>query len=444
MRELDTFVGEVQQDLPDIHLTDDIRVLHNYAVDGQTPRLVLTPTTTEDVGKLIELAARYELTVLARGNGSRMQLGALPEPFDVLIETRKLTRLLEHEALTLTCRTEAGITLAQLQEQLALKGQWLPLDVPDATLASLGGLLATNASGPKRLRYGTIRDLVLGLQVVQASGVPVRSDKRTVQDASGYDLHKAFVGSLGTLGVIVEATFKLQPLPANERTLLLTFVNSQDCMQTVIDLQSSTLTPSAIELIDAAAIGKMSHAWHLTIPANGYTLAIDFEGELPTIIHQMDEARTIARDQGALLGDDLQDEDQAVFWHTVRQHLHGPVTCKAAILVSRMTDYLHHLDEICQHYQLEASVIAHAGNGILHIQLSPADATTRLVTAIAELRQHAQEARGTLVVERCASALKPLVDVWGKPGATFRLMQQLKKEFDPKGTFVKGRFVGGL
>jgi glycolate oxidase FAD binding subunit len=444
MIEIDTLIGEIEQHIPGLQVASDPSTLRNYAVDGLLPRLVVTPQNTEQIAAVVALAGEHGLTTLARGGGSRMYLGAIPEPFDMLIETNKLTRLLEHEAPDLTCQVEAGITLADLQKLLATKGQWLPLDPPDPAQATIGGILASNACGPKRLRYGTARDLVIGLQVVQASGEIARSGGKVVKNVAGYDLNKLYIGSLCTLGIIVEANFKLQPLPANERTLLLTFSNSQDVVQAIIAMLGSLLTPSAMELIDAGAASDMSDFFGLTLPTNGYTLALDFEGSLTTIERQLDEARLIARNNGALLGDDLAGVEQELFWNGVREHLEGVVTCKAAILVSQMAHYLQTLDEICRRHRLESAVIAHAGSGILYIELRPGDATPRLVAAIAELRQQAHEARGSLVVERCPVDLKRRIDVWGKPGANFRLMQRLKEQFDPKGTFVKGRFVGGL
>ena len=444
MIEIDTFIGDIQQRIPGIDIASEPSILRDYAVDGLLPRLVVTPANAEQIAGVVALAGEHGLTALARGGGSRMHLGAIAEPFDILIETSKLTRLIEHEAPDLTCQVEAGITLASLQTLLATKGQWLPLDPPDPAQATIGGILASNTCGPKRLRYGTARDLVIGLQVVQASGEVARSGGKVVKNVAGYDLNKLYIGSLCTLGVIVEANFKLQPIPANERTLLLTFSNSQDIVQAVVAMLGSLLTPSAMELIDAGAASDMSDFFGLTLPTNGYTLALDFEGSLTMIERQLDEARLIARNNGALLGDDLAGAEQDLFWSGVREHLEGVVTCKAAILVSQMAHYLHTLEEICRKHHLESAVIAHAGNGILHIELRPGDATPRLVAAIAELRQQAHEARGSLVVERCPVDLKRRIDVWGEPGANFRLMQRLKEQFDPKGTFVKGRFVGGL
>jgi glycolate oxidase FAD binding subunit len=444
MAEIETFATTLQQYSSTLRIVGDSDELRNYAIDGLLPRLAVIPETVEQVAQIVALANQQGLTVLTRGGGSRINLGGIPEQFDILLETTKLTHLLEHEAPDLTCHVEAGITLAALQAQLATKGQWLALDPPDAQQATIGGILASNASGPKRLRYGTARDIVIGLHVVQASGEVARSGGRVVKNVAGYDLNKLYVGSLGTLGIIVEANFKLQPLPDNERTLILTFSSAADAMQTVIALQGSLLTPSAIELIDSGAASDMTDFFGLNLPANGYTVAVNFEGSTTSIDRHVNETQLLARANGALLGDDLSGEAQNQFWDAVREHTQGSVTCKAVVLVSQMASYLQTIEQVCQLHELEAAVVAHAGNGILYIELRPGDATHRLVEAITELRLHAQEARGSLVVERCPIDLKRRISVWGEPGQDFYLMQRLKQQFDSKGTFVKGRFVGGL
>ncbi len=444
MIKIETFKEKIQKTLPTISVTSDPTILRDYTVDGLFPRLLVVPQNPAEVSGIVALANQYGLKILARGGGSRMHLGAIPETIDILVETHRLTHLLEHEAPDLTCQTEAGISLADLQALLAMKGQWLPLDPPDATQATIGGILASNASGPKRLRYGTARDLVIGLQVVQADGEIARSGGRVVKNVAGYDLNKLYIGSLGTLGLIVEANFKLQPIPVNERTLLLTFANCQDCMQMVLSILSSPLTPSAMELIDSGAAHDMSDFFGLNLTVNGYTLALNFEGSTPSIERQIDEVYQLTRTHGASPGDDLTGDEQQNFWNAIRDYSEGTVTCKAAILVSHIARYLQTLEEICHRHQLEAAVLAHAGNGILYIELRPGDATPRLVEAITELRQPAQENRGSLVVERGPVDLKRRIDVWGEAGSNFRLMQRLKNHFDPKGTFVKGRFVGGL
>ncbi|MHB8596972.1 MAG: FAD-binding oxidoreductase [Ktedonobacteraceae bacterium] len=444
MSGIDAFVKAIQANAATIQVSSEADTVRDYAVDGLLPLIVVTPDTVEEVAQVVALANQHGLTVLARGGGSRMNVGGLPEQIDVLLETNRLTRLLEYEAPDLTCHIEAGLTLAALQSQLAKQGQWLALDPPDAMQATLGGILASNASGPKRLRYGSARDQVIGLRIVQANGEIARSGGRVVKNVAGYDLNKLYVGSFGTLGVIVEANFKLQPLPAVERTLLLTFTDANDAMQMVIATSGSLLTPGAIELIDAGAASDMSNFFGLNLPTNGFTLAINFEGGTVSVDRQIDEARLIARKNNALMADDIAGETQNRFWEVVREHTQGTVTCKAAMLVSQVAPYLQQVEQICRRHELEAAIVAHAGNGILYIELRPGDATTRIVEAVAELRIQAQEARGSLVVERCPVDLKRRINVWGEPGSDFYLMQRLKRQFDPKGTFVTGRFVGGL
>jgi len=251
MSEIESFATTLQHYSTAIRTISDPDELRNYAVDGMLPRFAIIPETVEQASQAVALANQQGLTLITRGGGSRLNLGGIPERFDVLLETTKMTRLLEHEAPDLTCHVEAGITLAELQAKLATKGQRLALDPPDAQQATIGGILASNASGPKRLRYGTARDMVIGLRVVQASGEIARSGGSVVKNVAGYDLNKLYIGSLGTLGIIVEANFKLQPLPINERTLILTFSNAEDALGTVIAVLGSLLTPSAIELIDS-------------------------------------------------------------------------------------------------------------------------------------------------------------------------------------------------
>jgi len=441
---MSVFLDVLQQQAPSVFISTEVEMLRQYAVDGIQPLLVTIPTTVEEVSEVVTLANRHHLTVLARGAGWHMNLVGLPEHIDIVLSTHRLTRILEHEAPDMTCQVEAGITLASLQAQLAEKGQRLSLDPPGKEQITLGGLLATNASGPKRLRYGTARDLVIGLRVVQANGDIARSGGRVVKNVAGYDLNKLYIGSMSTLGIIGEVNLKLHPLPPAERTLLLAFTNAEDAMQTVTAILDSQLIPSAVELIDAAAATDMTDFFGLNLPTNGYTLAVNFEGSISAIERQIDETRLLARSQDALLGDELDGDAQENFWNAAREHTQGALTCKIVLQVTQVAAYLRSLAQVCQRHDIEAATVAHAGNGILYIELRPNDATPRLVAAIAELRLHAQEARGSLVVERCPVDLKRSISIWGEPKRDFHMMQRLKHQFDPTGTFASGRFLGGL
>jgi glycolate oxidase FAD binding subunit len=442
--EITSLVHALKQTLPPTQLISDVEALRSYPVDGLLPALVAVPNTVEEAAQVVSRVHEQGLTIMARGGGTQLNLGGLAERLDVLLQTTNLNSLLEHEGPDLTCHVEAGMTLSTLQEHLRTQGQRLSLDPADAHETTIGGILATNASGPKRLRYGTARDLVIGLRVIQADGAIARSGGRVVKNVAGYDLNKLYIGSLCTLGIIVEANFKLHPLPNTERTLLLSYARVEDAMQTVIALIASLATPVALELIDAGAASDMNDLSGLQLPDSRYTLAVNFEGSRNTIDRQFTETKALARQEHALLGEELEDLEQERFWEAVRTHTQGTLTCKVAVLLTQMVPYLDKLAEICQRYQLESATIAHAGNGILYSELRPADAAPRLLAALAELRRYLAESGGSLVIERCPVELKWLLSIWGEPRGDFRMMQRLKQQFDPQGTFVRGRYLGGL
>jgi len=443
MGEIKALADDLYQYIPTAHVVTDTQILRAHAVDGIIPGAIVTPTTTAEATQVVNIISQHNLTILPWGRGSEINIGGQPNQIDILLKTSSLQRLLEHEAPDLTCRVEAGITLAQLQAKLATKGQQLALDPPNAEQTTIGGLIATNASGPKRLRYGTARDLVIGLRVIQASGEIASSGGRVVKNVAGYDLNKLYIGSLGTLGVIVEANFKLHPLPEQEHTLLLTFSTIEDAVQTVIAITRSHLTPSALELVYRQST-ETSAAFDAQLPKHGYTLAINYEGSSATIKRQVEETNRLAGQKSALIRNDLQNTEQEQFWNDVRNHMRGTLTCKVSILVSHMVSYIHMLEQICSRHGLEAGFVAHVGNGILYIELSPFHEIPQVVAAIEALRINAQQARGSLVVERCPPHLKQHINIWGEPQANFQLMRRLKEQFDPKGVFVSGRFLGGL
>jgi glycolate oxidase FAD binding subunit len=442
MERLTACIALLHQQFPHTHIVDDQTSLRSYAVDNQVPGLLIRPSTIEETSRIIKIIDQYQLKVLPRGNGIQINQGDQSQTIDILLETTALNRLLEHEASDLTCHVEAGITLGQLQDLLATKGQRLALDPPNAESITVGGLLATNASGPKRLRYGSARDLVIGLHVIRADGEVTSSGGRVVKNVAGYDLNKLYIGSLGTLGIIIEANFKLHPIPQKEQTLLFTFTNCEDAMQTAIDLVRSPLSPSAIELITRRE--RASSPFLLALPDNGYSLAVDFENSTIAITRQINETLKIANAHRAFLKNDLEGSEQKQFWQTIRQQMQGTLTCKICLPVSRIAAYIHELENICQEQQLNATIIAHAGNGILYVELSPHNQEKQVVTAIAELRQLAQNFKGNLVVECCPTQVKPHLSVWGEPRSDFFLMQRIKQQFDPHGLFVSGRYIGGL
>ena len=420
---------------------DDVKL---FAIDEVTPRLAALPASIEEVAAVMKYASEQQLSVLPVGGGTDLELGQPPERYDLALSTTRLNALLEHEAADLTCSTQAGITLADLQQRLKTKGQFLALDPPHAEHATIGGILAANASGPQRLRYGSARDLVIGLRVVLADGTIARSGGKVVKNVAGYDLNKLYTGSMGTLGIIVEANFKLIPCPELEQTLLVAFDSAEQAMRAVVSLLGSVVTPTAIELLDQTTQQTIQQQTQQALAGSAVLLAISFAGVARAVSRQVSDTQALVALSGGELAGLLEADGHTRFWDAARQQQNGPVTCKISLLLDEIAPFLARAQNICQEYQLPSSAMAHAGSGIIYLQLQPADATDRLASAMSQLRALAQSSRGSLVVTRAPAALKARINVWGDARPDLKLMQTLKQKFDPAGTFVKGRFVGGL
>ncbi len=191
-----------------------------FAVDGQIPQCVAYPETSDALSRCAAALHEAGRAVIPAGNGTHLRLGRPPRAYDVALSTRRMRRVVAHEAADLTVTVEAGCTLAELNDVLASAGQILPLDPPHPERRTVGSIIATDAWGPWRLAHGKVRDLLIGVTVVLASGTVVRGGGRVVKNVAGYDLMKLFTGSFGTLGIVVEATFKVRPRPEHTAVLV--------------------------------------------------------------------------------------------------------------------------------------------------------------------------------------------------------------------------------
>ncbi|HKQ65405.1 MAG TPA: FAD-binding oxidoreductase, partial [Methylomirabilota bacterium] len=283
--------------------------LSPYVVDGRTPEAAVFPGTIEEVAAVMAMASEVGRAVTVWGGGTATSVGMPPTGAGLVMGLRRMSRLLEHEPGDLTATVEAGITVDAFQSALRTRGQWLSLDPPDAGRATVGGVIATNACGPRRHLYGTARDLLIGVTVVTADGSVVKGGGKVVKNVAGYDLPKLFIGSYGTLGVIVEATVKLRPLAEQEELVSVRFERLKDAGAAVKALAASDLIPNAVELLDgAAAVGAGLAA---SGPASsGGVLVVGFDGVREQVEWQRAE---LARLAGPLGGRDLRQLDAAAW-----------------------------------------------------------------------------------------------------------------------------------
>src|SRR5262245_53649525 len=225
-----------------------------YVLEGRTPEAVVFPGSKEEIGAILTLAGEHDVPVLPWGGGTALGVGAPPTRVGLVLGLKRLDRVLEHEPGDLTTTVEAGITLAALQDHLGRRGQWLSLDAADADRATIGGILASNASGPRRHLYGTARDLLIGVTVVAADGTVIRGGGKVVKNVAGYDLPKLYIGSFGTLGVLAEATVRLRPRPDEDRLVVARFERIAEAGAAVRAVMASDLIPCALDLVDTGAM----------------------------------------------------------------------------------------------------------------------------------------------------------------------------------------------
>ena len=409
-----------------------------YPVDGVEPRFVARPRSVSEASQVLAAAAADGLAVAFVGGGSKLGLGNPPERLDLVVETRGLDQVLEHAAGDLVVRAQAGVRLADLQQQLAPAGQQLALDPPEPR-ATLGGVVAANASGPRRLRYGTVRDLLIGVTVVLADGTVARAGGKVVKNVAGYDLAKLFCGSLGTLGLVAEVIFRLHPVPAAAAVVTLAVDGPAQAGQAVRELQRSTLEPSAVEL---------------TVDEFGWPgrLTVLFEGIQPGVEAQAAAAAELLGRVGEAAVAGPGGVEAALEQLGALPFEKAEYALKATFPPAELAGALEDLVGGRLRFAGHGGVTAHAGTGVLWLASDlregdlPADSPgfPAAVRRITEARERLAARGGSLVLVKASPELKRAVDVWGPPGDAVGLMRRVKERFDPDRRLSPGRFVGGI
>jgi glycolate oxidase FAD binding subunit len=415
-----------------------------HVLEGRTPEAVVFPGSKEEVAAVLALAADEGIPVTPWGGGTKLGIGSPPTRLGLVLGLKRLHRILEYEPGDLTATVETGITLSALQSELGKRGQWLSLDPAQPERATLGGILASNASGPRRHLYGTCRDLLIGLTVVGGDGSIVRGGGKVVKNVAGYDLPKLYIGSYGTLGVLVEATLKLRPLPDADRLVVARFERLKDAGAAARAIMASDLIPSALELVDGGA----SRA--LGLAASGGALLIGVDGIKEQVDWQCAEVGrllpTLGSTECRVLDGPGRDEVWRGFGELGRVGVEDvAAVMKWGVLPTQVAEVMEEGGAIALRSGLGAAVTAHAGVGIATAVLAGAGANAdAVVRTLTDWRAMVNGAGGHTLVEWAPLAVKERVSVWDAPDAAFRIMKRIKERLDPRGILNPGRFVGGL
>ena len=416
--------------------------LSRYVIEGRTPEAAVLPGSVDEVAAIVAHAMETGVPIVPWGGGSAIGVGAPPARAGLVLVLTRLDALVEHEPGDLTATAQAGITIAALQAALRARGQWLSLDPPDAALATLGGVLAANASGPRRHLYGTARDLLIGVTVVTADGAVVRGGGKVVKNVAGYDLPKLFVGSFGTLGVIVEATVKLRPLPDAERLVAVRFERLQDAGVALRNLLGSDLIPNAVDLLDGPSAGALG------LPAAPATLAVGFDGLGEQVDWQVAELATVVVRCGGAKPAPLAAETWARLASASRDAFDTPAAVMTlSVLPAVVAETMEHGAQTARKRGLMSAWCAHAGVGHLTATLcadAPRPDPAPIAAVLEEWRAAARAGGGHASVTWAPLPVKSALPVWDEAGAAGRLMKRIKAQLDPNNLLNPGRFVGGV
>ncbi len=429
------------------------------AVAGVMPSWVAYPASVEEASAVVRAAADHDLAVVPRGSGSKLTWGEPPRRCDVVIDMLRMDRVLEHAAGDLVARVQAGVTMEHLAGVLGGAGQQLALDVPHAAGAArngsptVGGVLATGIAGPRRLRYGTPRDLVIGVTVVRADGTVAHSGGKVVKNVAGYDLGKLFAGSYGTLGLIAEAVFRLHPLAAATAFVTDDLYGAAAAAEAVAAAATSELAPSAVEIDRPARGGPVR-------------VGVLLEGDPGGVTERAGQMR------GTLGAGSVASRREPGWWSAGPGSL-GPsglgggggrdgTLIRIAFWAAALRDVLEAIDAAAAAAGLDPAVAGSAAAGVLHASVradAPPGAVAAFLAGLREALARARPvqgqggrggapgegppARGSAVVLHAPDDVRELVDLWG-PVPGLDLMRAIKDQFDPGHLMSPGRFVGGI
>jgi glycolate oxidase FAD binding subunit len=413
----------------------DVREGGPAAEGPDEPTLVAAPGSTQETAAVMRVAAEHELAVVARGGGSRLAWGIPPSPCDLVIDMSRMSGVVEHAAGDLVARVQAGARMGDVAAVLAQAGQEIALDVPAE--ATIGGVVASGLAGPRRLRYGTPRDLLIGITIVRADGTIAKSGGKVVKNVAGYDLGKLFAGSAGTLGLITEATFRLHPLPAARAYVTAEYVAVSVACDAVAAAANSPLVPSAVELARTELGGPIRVGVLLEGSADGVA------------------ARSMR--MADLLGQGQVAADRPAWWPGAPQARPAETLVRVSFWVSALGRVLDAIEVAASASGVSPVVTGSAGAGVLYAVVpgsadaSASDARASDASAaagfVAGLRGAVAGERGAAVVLAAPAAVRE--ELAGRGGMNgpvpgLALMRAVKDQFDPGGRMAPGRFPEGV
>jgi glycolate oxidase FAD binding subunit len=415
---------------------------HEFNPLGNNGYVIVYPRTEDEISNVLSFANHHGKKISVIGGGSKRGYGGQIEAVDLLLSLEEYKGIVEHAVGDMTVTVKSGTPFHELQEYLSHHNQKVSLDPPFTDRATIGGVVAANESGPKRLGYGSARDAVIGLRVVYADGKVIRTGGKVVKNVAGYDMNKLFIGSMGTLGVITEITLKLRPVPKYESLILLSFQegNFEEIRKFAVTLLDSTIEPTSLELINPSLSRRLTDKHY-------YTLAIGFEDVESSVRYQEEFVKNIKPDKTTLTILDQQEAKE--FWSRF-SHI-APTTSEGEEVASSLKigvinlDVIHVIREsqILQNVN-DVTIESHGGLGHGLCQVHVRGTGEAVIEVINQLRTYATNRGGYLIIKHLPYTLRQKISVWGNKPAHFFLLEGIKAKHDPNNVLNYKRFVGGI
>ena len=400
------------------------------AVAGVEPGYVAAPADVSEASALLRAAADLGLAVVPRGTGSRLHWGYPPARCDLVLETTRMNRVVEHASGDLVATVQAGVQLDELAAALGAAEQRLALDPPGG--GTVGGVLATAAAGPLRLRYGMPRDLLIGITVVRADGTVARSGGKVVKNVAGYDIGKLLSGSRGTLGLITQATFRLHPLPAGTAWVAADCAAAVDAAKVIATAMESPASPVSVELDWPGADDPVR-------------VCVALEGD-PSGVAERAVALIRLLEPNAVSVSVL--AERPAWWGAGPAARRDGTVLQIGFWPGDLGMVLAEIRSAAGAAGLDPAVGGSAAAGAVHAAALPEADPAAVASFVAVLRDrmghaHGPPARANVVVLHAPAEVSALVDLFG-PVPSLPLMRAVKHQFDPAATMAPGRFAGGI
>ncbi len=421
--------------------------LDQFNVLGCIPSAVITPSNIKELSKTLTTANEHKLSVSPRGGGTKLELGNTPDSLDIIIDMSRLNKILNHAPADLTATVESGITILNLQNELAEHGQFLAIDPALPHIATVGGVLATGIAGPMKWQHGSPRDTVIGMKIVSPDGTITKSGGQVVKNVTGYDMSRLHIGGLGTIGIIAEVSFKLTPLPPKQLTILASFNSNRIAAEVALEIFNSNLMPLAITVFDPDSQDRIPD-----IGMNNPVLAIKAAGRPATIERYVKDSTSIINKFGSSNVKVLDQIDSKPLWEEISNFgwdtLNSEILlCRASVLPSAVPNLIESIEKFEYDQSLIGKKISHPAYGTVLVEWYCGNGPLNNETVSTILNTFSgliQRLDGSLVIQRCPRKFREEIDVWGKIGSSLEIMRRLKNQYDPNRTINPGRFIGGI